>query len=72
MAVTGNAADFFEYFKKNIVPSLVTDQTSAHDPLYGYVPRDMDLNAAQLLRSQDPKNILPFIYNDARSCGEYD
>ncbi|MEK6624767.1 MAG: urocanate hydratase, partial [Bdellovibrionota bacterium] len=56
VAVTGNAADFFEYFlKKNIVPSLVTDQTSAHDPLYGYVPRDMDLNAAQLLRSQDPK-----------------
>lgn len=51
VAVVGNAADFFEYvLKKNIRPDLVTDQTSAHDPLNGYVPRGMTLEKAQDLR----------------------
>lgn len=39
IGVKGNAAEFFEYvLSKKIIPDLVTDQTSAHDPLNGYVP----------------------------------
>jgi urocanate hydratase len=39
IGVVGNAADFFPYvLNKGIVPDLVTDQTSAHDPINGYVP----------------------------------
>lgn len=56
IAVVGNAADFFEYvLAKNILPDLVTDQTSAHDPLNGYVPRGMSLGEALELRTKSPK-----------------
>jgi len=41
ICVVGNAADFFHYvLGKNIKVDLVTDQTSAHDPLNGYIPLD--------------------------------
>lgn len=57
IGVVGNAADFFEYvLTKNILPDLVTDQTSAHDPLNGYVPRGMSLSQALSLRSDNPKS----------------
>lgn len=56
IAVVGNAADLFEFIiEKNIIPDLTTDQTSAHDPLNGYVPRDMTYEAALDLRKSDPK-----------------
>jgi urocanate hydratase len=56
IAVVGNAADFFEYvLQKGIVPDLVTDQTSAHDPLNGYVPRGLSLNESCELRRTQPK-----------------
>ncbi len=56
IAVVGNAADFFEYvLSKNILPDLVTDQTSAHDPLNGYVPRGMNLEEAFALRKSHPE-----------------
>ncbi len=43
IGVKGNAAEFFEYvLNKKIIPDLVTDQTSAHDPLNGYVPVGSD------------------------------
>ncbi len=55
IGVVGNAADFFDYvFNKGILPDLVTDQTSAHDPLNGYVPNKMSLEEAFALRSKDP------------------
>ena len=55
IGVVGNAADFFEYvLKKGILPDLVTDQTSAHDPLNGYVPRGMSLGEAMELRKSNP------------------
>ncbi|OFZ14198.1 MAG: urocanate hydratase [Bdellovibrionales bacterium GWA2_49_15] len=67
VAVEGNAAEFFEYvLQKNIAPSLVTDQTSAHDPLNGYVPRNMELNAALLLRASDPKKYTTLSYQTMR------
>jgi len=55
IAVVGNAADFYEFVQgKNVIPDLVTDQTSAHDPLNGYVPRELTLEQADQLRKQDP------------------
>jgi urocanate hydratase len=56
IGVVGNAADFFQFvLKKGIIPDLVTDQTSAHDPLNGYVPDSMNLDAAMLLRKNSAK-----------------
>jgi urocanate hydratase len=42
----------------NVVPDLLTDQTSAHDMLNGYVPDGMPLGAAKALRTRDPKAYL--------------
>ncbi|MBT3979962.1 MAG: urocanate hydratase [Bacteriovoracaceae bacterium] len=54
IGVVGNAADFFEYvLKSEICPELVTDQTSAHDPINGYVPRGYDLDEAFKLRNRN-------------------
>jgi urocanate hydratase len=55
IGVTANAADVFsELVNRGIVPDLVTDQTSAHDPLDGYVPQDLTLDEAAQLRRSDP------------------
>jgi urocanate hydratase len=52
----GNAADLLErLLARGIVPDLLTDQTSAHDLLNGYVPRGLPLAAAVELRTRDPK-----------------
>jgi len=44
-----------DMLQANILPDIVTDQTSAHDPLNGYIPTGLNLNAAQDLRQKDPK-----------------
>lgn len=63
IGVVGNAADFFKYvYDKGIVPDLVTDQTSAHDPLNGYVPDKMSLAEANDLRKSDPKKFTDLSY----------
>ena len=50
----GNAVDLLAALvQRKIVPDLLTDQTSAHDPLNGYVPHGMALEAALKLRDQD-------------------
>ena len=55
VAVIGNAADVYqELVRRKVTPDLVTDQTSAHDPLNGYVPTDLSLPAAKELRERDP------------------
>jgi urocanate hydratase len=55
IAIVGNAADLYpELVRRGITPDLVTDQTSAHDPLFGYVPRGLSLQAAAELREQAP------------------
>lgn len=55
IGVVGNAADFFQYIlDKNIAMDLVTDQTSAHDPLNGYIPMGMTLEEADILRASNP------------------
>ena len=43
-----------ELVNRNIIPDLVTDQTSAHDPLNGYIPVGYTLEAAKL-REEDPE-----------------
>ena len=55
LAVQGNAADVLPaILDAGVVPDLVTDQTSAHDPLRGYVPNGMTLAEALALRERDP------------------
>ncbi len=55
VAVCANAADVFpELVRRGIIPDLVTEQTAAHDPLVGYVPPGLDLEAAAALRNADP------------------
>ncbi|HUS64499.1 MAG TPA: urocanate hydratase [Kofleriaceae bacterium] len=55
IGVVGNAASIFpELLRRGVVPDLVTDQTSAHDPLGGYVPTDLTLQGADELRRRDP------------------
>ena len=56
IGVVMNAADGFPaLLEKGVVPDLVTDQTSAHDPLHGYVPQGYSLEEAAALRISDPK-----------------
>ncbi len=56
IAVIGNAADILpEIVRRGVVPDLVTDQTSAHDPLGGYVPAGYDLEGAADARLRDPQ-----------------
>jgi urocanate hydratase len=55
VGLVGNCADVIpELASRGVVPDLLTDQTSAHDPLNGYVPRGMSLQEAAELRGRDP------------------
>ena len=54
VGLVGNAADVLpELLRRNVIPEIVTDQTSAHDPLNGYVPNGLSFEAALALRQQD-------------------
>ncbi len=56
IGLIGNTSDIEpELVKRNIVPDILTDQTSAHDTLNGYVPGNMSLDQAIALRSKNPK-----------------
>ncbi|MGB3479938.1 MAG: urocanate hydratase, partial [bacterium] len=56
IGLIGNTSDIEpELVKRNIVPDVLTDQTSAHDELNGYVPGNMSLDQAIALRSKDPQ-----------------
>ena len=55
IGLLGNAADVYpELVRRGFTPDLVTDQTSAHDTLNGYVPNGMSLDEAVALRRADP------------------
>jgi len=55
VGLVGNAAEVLpELLKRNIIPDIVTDQTSAHDTLNGYVPMGMSFDEAVALRKSDP------------------
>jgi urocanate hydratase len=56
VGLVGNCADVLpELVRRGIVPDVLTDQTSAHDPLNGYVPNGMSLAEALALRETDPQ-----------------
>jgi urocanate hydratase len=56
VGLVGNCADIIpELADRGVVPDILTDQTSAHDPLNGYVPNGMSLAEALELRNGDPK-----------------
>ncbi|MDR3762661.1 MAG: urocanate hydratase [Acidobacteriota bacterium] len=56
VGLVGNCADVIpELVSRGVVPDILTDQTSAHDPLNGYVPNGMSLAEAFALRESDPK-----------------
>lgn len=59
VGLLGNAAEVFpELLKRNVKPSLVTDQTSAHDPLNGYLPAGWSLEQAVEMRKSAPGKVV--------------
>jgi urocanate hydratase len=59
IALLGNASEvIWKLIEKGIVPDLLTDQTSAHDPLVGYIPRGLSLAEANDLRESNQKQYL--------------
>jgi urocanate hydratase len=63
IGVVANAVDLLEaLIKRDIVPDVLTDQTSAHDELQGYVPADMSYEHAIALRESDPKKYVARSY----------
>jgi len=55
VALVANASDVFPALLQRGVPiDIVTDQTSAHDPLHGYIPSDLSAEAAAMLRGESP------------------
>lgn len=59
VGLVGNAAEVLpELVRRNVVPDVLTDQTSAHDPLNGYVAAGLTLAEAEALRRSDPQEYL--------------
>jgi len=59
VGLTGNAADVFpELVRRGVRPDIVTDQTSAHDPLNGYLPAGWSLEQAAAERLRDPAGVV--------------
>ena len=58
VALLGNAADIFpELYKRGVRPDIVTDQTSAHDPINGYLPQGWTMGQWREKRESDPKAV---------------
>ncbi len=56
VALLGNSAEVLpELLESRLNPDVITDQTSAHDPLSGYIPEGMGMKEADALRASDPK-----------------
>ncbi|MGM4903731.1 urocanate hydratase [Tardiphaga sp. 866_E4_N2_1] len=59
VGLVGNAADIYpEIAQRGIVPDVVTDQTAAHDLVYGYVPRTRSLEEARIMRKTAPERLM--------------
>jgi len=59
VGLVGNAAEVMpEMLHRGVVPDVATDQTSAHDPLVGYVPAGFSLEQAAALRTSDPESYI--------------
>ena len=63
IGLLGNAADVLtKLLKDNIIPDVLTDQTSAHDELNGYIPHQISLEEANTLRLNNPKKYIEKSY----------
>jgi len=59
VGLLGNAAETHkEILERGLIPDIVTDQTSAHDPLHGYYPAGLSVQEADGLRQTDPEEYL--------------
>jgi urocanate hydratase len=59
IGLVGNAAEIYpEIFRRGVIPDIVTDQTSAHDLVYGYVPKGFSLAEVRALREADPARLM--------------
>lgn len=68
IGLCANAADVYPALvSKGLVPDIVTDQTSAHDPLEGYIPNTMTYHDALTLRRLDPRR---YVQESYRAMGE--
>jgi len=64
IGLVGNCAEIYpEIFRRGIVPDIVTDQTSAHDELNGYIPEGLTMVEANRLRKKDPKSYIKRSYD---------
>lgn len=64
IALLGNMATVIhQMLEKNFIPDLLTDQTSAHDPLIGYIPEGYDVAQAAEFRKRDQKTYLQKVYD---------
>ena len=62
IGVRGNAAEVYpELVRRGFTPDVVTDQTSAHDPLRGYIPAPLTVEEAADLRERDPLEYLEMV-----------
>src|SRR3979411_258479 len=62
IGVVGNAAEVYaELLRRGFAPDVVTDQTSAHDPLRGYIPAPLSVDEANDLRVRDPQEYLGMV-----------
>lgn len=52
--------------ERNIIPDSLSDQTSAHDPLIGYIPHSLNNEQANILREQDPAQYIELSYDSMR------
>jgi urocanate hydratase len=59
IGLIGNAAEIYpELVRRGVIPDMVTDQTSAHDALNGYIPAGLSLQEADELRKHDPQTYI--------------
>jgi urocanate hydratase len=64
IALQGNMATVIhQMMEKNFIPDLLTDQTSAHDPLVGYIPEGYSVETAAVFRKQNEKAYLEKVYD---------
>lgn len=70
IGLVGNCAEVFpEIFRRGVVPDIVTDQTSAHDELNGYVPEGLTISEAARLRKNSAKDYIKRSYESmVRHC----
>ncbi len=70
IGLVGNCAEIFpEIFRRGMIPDVVTDQTSAHDELNGYIPEGLTVSEAIKLRKKNPTDYIKRSYDSmVRHC----